>query len=77
MLPRRYFNIKKFEDGDENGDVTYARETSRAKIKTPKIKTPKIKTPKIKTPKICKKIKVPKICKKIHKKILNKFGVFK
>ena len=67
MLPRRYFNIKKFEDGDENGDVTYARETSRAKIKTPKIKTPKI----------CKKIKVPKICKKIHKKILNKFGVFK
>jgi hypothetical protein len=26
-LPRRYFNISKFEDGDENGNLTYARST--------------------------------------------------
>jgi hypothetical protein len=27
-LPRRYFSISKYEDGDENGDLTYARSTS-------------------------------------------------
>jgi hypothetical protein len=31
-LPRRYFNINDFEDGDENGDLTYARKTGRSRI---------------------------------------------